>query len=323
MLLIRTRSVAFGATVLATVALGAAGCSSSPAGEPSDEFLAPDTQAQVLQNVQALNYPFESDPSYSIRIANLQTRLINECVARSGVAPPHVQDLPLDVTAITPSQSRLWLLPGDDYGVGAALSDPAVVAQLGDDSVGVGGGEAPADPDAYDSAVYGAEDERIDFPIDGGGTASVPVGGCFGEATRTMYGVDDAADYERAYYEIPNIRDVMTTLLADGDVRDGVSAWSSCMKDDGRDYDSPDDLYNTMNSWVTGVMEGSVLVSTIEQDESDLAAADLACRTSSGLGSTLASVFLHLSASEISGNEGVVQEYRSMIEHAQALLVTS
>jgi len=164
------------------------------------------------------------------------------------------------VAAITPSRSRLWLLPGEDYGVAVALSDPSVVAQLGTEDAGGGGSAADIpDPEAYDKAVHGSGGERIEFPIEGGGSASVPVGGCFREATKAMYGVDSAADYERAHYAVPNIREVMTTLLADNGVRAGASTWSSCMRDAGYRANGLDDLYSIMNTWVSGVVGGSRL----------------------------------------------------------------
>lgn len=323
MLLGPSRLVVPGALALVAVALGTTGCSPSVKTEPSDDYLSTATQAQVLQSVQALNYPYESDPSYSIRMANLQTRLINDCVAKQGVVPPKVADLPLDIAAVTPAESRLWLLPGDDYGVAVALADPSVVAQLGsEEGLEPEAGAGIPDPDAYDKAVYGSSDDRIEFPLEGGGSASVPVGGCFGEATKTMYGVTDAADYERAYYAIPNIREVMTALRADDQVRAGISAWSSCMKDAGHDVGSPDDLYGAMNTWISGVVGGTMLVSTVEDQEHDLASVDRGCRTSSGLGTALSSRFLQLAESEIRGSEGAVQEYRTMIEHAQSLLAT-
>lgn len=306
--------------VIALAAMGAVGCSAPTATGASDDYLSAPVRARVVQSVQALDYPFEQDPSYAVRIANLQTRLINECVARQGVVPPKVADLPLDTAAVTPAQSRLWLLPGDDYGVAVALSDPSVVAQLGTDG-GVGGGSASdiPDPKAYDEAVYGSSQDRIEVPLEGGGSVSVPVGGCFGEATETMYGVP-AADYERAYEAVPNSREVMTALLADGGVRAATSAWSSCMKDAGYRADEPDGLYDVMSTWVSGVVSGSMLVSTVRRQEADLARADRDCRTSSGLGTAVSTTFLGLAATEIQGNEGVIQEYRSMVEHAQALI---
>lgn len=300
------------------VALSVAGCSSSPG--PSEDFLEADTAARVVTAVQALDYPFESDPSYAVRVGNLQTRLINECVAAQGIPVPIVGDLPLENASVAVSQSRLWLVPGDDYGVSAALYDPKVLAQLRSTPEPQEAEGTAAEDEAYYQAVYGPEDERIDFPIGDDGTASVPVGGCFGQATETMYGVD-AATYERTYYEIPSMREIMRTLTADDDVRASMSSWSSCMKDSGYRADQPDDLYGVMNDWIAGVVEGVTPVGVVAEAERELASADLACRTESGFGTAVSTRFLELAEAEIAAKEGVVQEYRTMVEHAQSLLV--
>lgn len=316
MLLTKARTAVCAAAVLGV--LGSAGC--SPAPEPSERYLDPDLRSEVLARVQALNFPFDSDPAYAVRIANLQTRLINECVSRHGVVPPRTQELPYTTEVLTPSEPRLWLLPEEDYGVASALSDPEVLAALlRAPSADVPPDGMPPDPEAYDRAVYGPDDERISFPIPGGGTASVPVGGCFGEATEAMYGVP-AADYERTYYAIPNIRDVMTDVLADERVRRSVGAWASCMGEQGVRASGPADLYEAMSRWVEGVVEGSVRVAHVEELEHELARHDRACRTESGLGTEVAEVFLESARAALEGSEGVVLEYRAMIEHAQSVL---
>lgn len=312
----RLRFTAAAAVAAAAVAL--AGCSSPPG--PSTDYLSDATQAHVAELVRALNYPFDSDPTYAVQVGNLQTRLINDCVARQGVVPPAIKPLPLEADSVVPSAARLWLIPGDDYGVSTLLSDPKAVALLHEGDAGNEQGESVVpDPEAYDRAVYGADNERISFPIEGGGTSSVPVGGCFGEATQAMYGVP-AADYERAYYEIPSIRKVMTETLADSAVGRATSAWSSCMGKAGHNVGSPTDLYGEMNRWISGVVEGTSTVTQAEQDEAKLASTDKSCRTSSGLGTAVADRFVALAEAEIAGKEGVVVEYRAMIEHAQSLL---
>ena len=202
------------------------------------------------------------------------------------------------------------------------LADPAVVASL---AAMTGAGETsqpsqPPDPEAYDLAVYGPPDSRITIEIPGVASVSVPVAGCFGEATKTLYGVDDAADYERAYHEVPSIRDVMQELEADGDVRRATSAWSGCMKDAGHDVKVPTDLYGTMSSWLDGVVGGVATVADVRAAETALAEDDIACRTSSGFGTTVAKKFLDLADEKIAGSEGVIQEFRSMAEHAQSVI---
>jgi len=313
-------STVLGIMALAAVVPSIGGCSASPA--PSDDYLQPDVSSRVLQDVQALNYPFESDPSYSVRVANLQTHLINQCVQNQGIVPPVVDDIPFESTAVTPSESRLWLLPSADYGVAAALSDPAVIASLAaaGDGPGSDAEAPPPDPKAYDLAVYGPPDSRISVDIPGVASVTVPVAGCFGEATKSMYGVEDAADYERTYYAIPNVRDVMQALEADSDVRRTVAAWSTCMKAAGYQVTTPSDLYEMMNSWVDGVVNGTQAVSDVRTQETALAQADTACRTSSGFGTTVSQAFLELADQKIAGSEGVIQKYRAMIEHAQSVI---
>lgn len=311
---VRTRTAVLGALV----ALSMAGCAGSPG--PSEEFLAEDVSARVLSAVRALDYPFEDDPAYAVRASNLQTRLINDCVAAQGIPVPSVADLPLEPASVTVSPSRLWLVPGDDYGVSAALYDPTVLAQLrteaeAHDTPGL----AAAETAAYDQAVYGPENERIELPVEDGGTVSIPVGGCFGEATEVMYGVD-AETYERTYAEVPRMQTVLTELTSDDDVRARMSDWSSCMGEAGYRASQPDDLYRVMSDWIAGVVDGTTLVGAVAEAERSLAAADVDCRTQSGFGTVVSERFLEIAEAEIAAKEGVVQEYRTMIEHAQASL---
>lgn len=296
--------------------------SCAPAVEPSGEYLEPEIRDEVLARVRDLNYPFAADPAFSVRIGNLQTRLINECVERQGVVAPDVEPLEVTTDVVVPDDTRLWLLPDQDYGVAAALASPDVVAELraAQDPLDESSSEAAApDPEAYDRAVYGPDDERVTFHLDGGAIVSAPVGGCFGEATEAMYGVP-AADYERAYQEIPQLRVVMDELRADGPVRASLGAWSRCMDDAGFPADDPSSLYAHMSGWVDGVVAGRLAVSSVAEEERRLAEEDQTCRTSSGLGTTLSEKFIELADAEIAGREGVVQEYRAMIEHAQSLI---
>jgi hypothetical protein len=305
-------SVALGAAAVAVLA-------SCSGGTPSDEYLSGDLAAQIQQRIDTLDYPSGQGALAELEEANLQTQLIHDCVVAEGlkVPPPNLVDP--DQGFIAPDNSTIWLTAGSDFGVARQLQDPGVAAYLRKASSQDARSGSSVYPTNYDDVVYGADSDWITIqdPHDDGST-QVSIGGCFGKATEEMYGVP-AETYQRAYYEKPWSNQVLDAAIATKAVRSAAGHWSDCMNDHGYATKDPADMGKYMSRWVEGSLDGSKSIDKITADEHKLAAADKDCKTSSGLGTAVDKAFIAEADKVIKGKEGVITEYRKMVDHALAL----
>ncbi|QDW62203.1 hypothetical protein [Oerskovia sp. KBS0722] len=306
---------------LVAVAAAAAltGCGSSVTS--SNEFRSAELSQEISTALRQLNYPFGEDPAYAIQMANLQSRLIADCVRENGLVMPEPAPEKLEPSRhLVPSEIELWVTAMDDLGTAVALSDPELIAEL----------QAPpsnqepnaiAVPPGYDEIVYGTDDAGwVEFPLDGGGTVQRPIAGCFGKATEAMYGVS-AVEYERAYMEMPKIDAIMAEMRGAESLAPHVQAYSRCMKDAGLGVATPSAIGTLVQPAIEGVVSGEVRLADLQEREEEIARADGACKESSGLGTAAGEHFVDAATKELKEREGVVQEYRSYIENSRTALV--
>jgi hypothetical protein len=295
-----------------------AGCGSG--GTPSDEYLSGDLAAQVKQRIDTLDYPSGQAALAELEEANLQTQLIHDCVVAKGLKVPPAEILGPDQGFIPPDNSTIWLTAGSDFGIARQLQDPTVVSLLRkSDEPEASPTKSTGYPENYDDVVYGSDADWITIQdSDDDGSTQVSVGGCFGKATEEMYGVP-AEDYQRAYYSKPWSKQVLEAAIATKAVRSATGHWSDCMNDHGYATRNPEDMGKYMSRWVDGSLDGSKSIDKITADEQKLAAADKDCKTSSGLGTAVDKAFIAEADKVIKGKEGVITEYRKMVDHALAL----
>jgi len=315
---IALRSVGVAACAIGLLVV-VAGCGSG--GTPSDEFLSGGLAAEIQQRIDTLDYPAGQNNLADMELANLQTQLIHDCVVAEGLKVP-----PADLVGpgqggfLAPDHSTIWLTAGSDFGVARQLQDPRVVALMRRTEQAEAAPTKPTDyPDNYDDVVYGADSDWITFqdPNDDGST-QVSIGGCFGKATEEMYGVS-AETYQRTYYEKPWSEQVLEAATAAKPVRAATGHWSDCMNDHGYATKDPEELGKYMSRWLSGFLDGSMSIDKVTSAERELAAADKDCKTSSGLGTAVDKAFITEADKVIKGKEGVITEYRKMVDHALAL----
>ena len=280
---------------------------------------------EIAQRVEALDFPFAAYPHYGAASSALQTALIDECVAGFGIPVPISEGGASYTGKIGPSWTDLWLLQAGDYGAATLVSDPGFASFAQELSRGAAGANAVSPPSAtedraYMDAVYGDPGEWIEFELPNGMVIQRPVGGCFGEVTKTMYGIDDPAEYERLYFAVPRIQHVIDQTMADRAVQRSVGEWAKCMETFSIAVDTPDSLLRYVSDWINGAAAGSLSGSDVRRMESEMAAADAACRDSSGLAATVGTTFISIADGEISDKESAINRYREMIDHSLQLM---
>lgn len=319
MLLKITRSIVVATLVVAT-AMVASSCTTGGPG-PSGDYQTGDLRAAVDKALRSVNYPYDDDPTYAAQIASLQVGLIRQCVERNGLDLPDQATPPAPPPSLMPSSAALWLQAFDDYGTSRHLSDPNTIRLF----LAAQGAREPGGqmmPDGYDALVYGGDENWVSFPIADGGTVMRPVGGCFGEATERMYGVD-ARTYERTRMELPRIADLMAAVASDETVRAATRAWSRCMADSGYEVKDPAELAAVMDPKVGEALNGSLRIADFQKFEQALAQADRTCKTESGLGTAAGAAFVDAAQEALAGAEGVVIRYREYVDHARAVMSES
>jgi len=276
--------------------------------------------AEINAFLERLDYPGSVSASYWSDTARVHQTLIDQCVARQGITAPAFAVTDTVTLSVAPSWLRLWLLPASDYGISNALAAPGVIEEITRQDDSSQNEPEFVDAKLYDEAVYGGPDDRVDITTADGIVVSAPIGGCFGEATRTLYGVSDAADYERTYLGIPSIRVIQSTIESDRAVQQATKSWSRCMNDKGWKASSLDDLYEYMTGWVGSAKIGSKSLAAIAAQESELAQADMNCRISSSLNDTIRSRFVSIANDELVGKSAIMADYRKMVDNAVSVV---
>lgn len=289
--------------------------------EPSSQYL--DDQglrAKVDQLAARLDFGVRDTSGAALDLEVEHERVVRKCVRSKGVP---IQDPPAPATTSTVlprvTDLELWLARGRALGLGTALSDPARLQQARTAGENDGHQEEGYPPGAED-LVYGKPGRTITVPLSGnwkGGSVTIPVGGCFGEATAQLYGVP-AETFERTRLALPRVDDIIARSTAEQKVADALRDYAPCMRDRGFLVSSPAEILRTLGPMINEVMTAKKQPSDLVRAEQDLLAADAGCKTSTGLGTSFAQAFLEHGDAALKQNEAVIVEYRRMLDHARA-----
>lgn len=98
-----------------------------------------------------------------------------------------------------------------------------------------------AESAAYQAVRFGAEDERRSYSSPLAGGIAMPVGGCIGEAARSVYGsIDSYVAAEGVFYELQGLTGTLSVEVANTDAyENGIDAWAGCMSKAGVPFDDP------------------------------------------------------------------------------------
>ncbi|MFG1995520.1 hypothetical protein ACGFJ7_36655 [Actinoplanes sp. NPDC048988] len=239
MLLRAARFVAAG--IVLTICASACGSHAAPPAGDRSRFTVdsppPATFTPSTDGPAGLTFPvdaYRATASQSLAIENATQILIARCAKQFAVT------VPVQLRAIEPVLSYRHL-----YGV----TDPAEAQRWG---YQVPPGQAPAAPAAAEAepvsrddmtVVSGWPQGRIGDPAHPPADLvrngrKVPVGGCRGEATRTL-----GLRANENPQESPTVRGIADSAShqaqADSRVTGAYQAWSQCMKDRGFNYQSP------------------------------------------------------------------------------------
>lgn len=145
----------------------------------------------------------------------------------------------------------------------------------------------PTTMSAEDAARYeldyvGTEEERVEIIERDGSGASVPGGGCIGEASRAVWG-DIEQELQLRDARGTAQADIWGTTVADEAVLDTLDAWKDCVSQEGYAFDDPEDAFEVaLAAAQAGDFEGERLI----------AVADATCKTESGLDNAVQAAFL-------------------------------
>lgn len=311
------------ATATATAIALVSGCGQDV--KPSNQFLNDQAlRTRVDRMADRFDFSAKQSAGQEVNMEVAHERLLRRCLRQSGV-PIGEPNAHAEVRSVLPQVSKLdlWLSRGETLGLGAALSDPAELQKHRralDKSVGHK--EVPYPPGA-ERLVNGDPPVTVSIPLPGGGGGSVeiPVGGCFGQATKDLYGVP-AEQFERVRMALPRVDDILSQSVADNRVDDLLGSYHVCMQAASLDIESPAFVDEPLFKTAAAVIGGSQQPSAMAKVENEVLAADKKCKSSSGVGSAFAQSFLDHGAKALASTEGVVEEYKKMIDHAQAVVAS-
>lgn len=139
--------------------------------------------------------------------------------------------------------------------------------------------------------------------------ATVPDGGCLGQADAVLAPADGAA--QRAGEELVSTvqSDAWHGALRDPRVLDVFAAWSACMADAGFDYEAPMRANDDPAWWVAD---------TAGPQEIATATADVACKDRTGLIATWSAVEAEYQAELIAEHQAGLDAYRAVLDRQVA-----
>ncbi len=288
----RRRTGLTGAAAVVAIAAFAAPALLAPTDALAPEFAGPDSIAvEAAETVRALGMDAAFGQEHG--------QIAADCVRAAGIdySPRWAQ------APGAPFASSPWLLP---TGAGYGFSDRTANT----------GGRTPA---GWEAAMYGTPRMEVTISIENGGSVTVPVGGCHGQATEALYGVP-AEDYERTYQQVRALPDeAVRAAVQDGPVRDAAGRWSECLADQGWEAGTPDDLDNALASELAAADSDAAAREELVRREAALLEADTRCREQSGLQAAFDQAFVEHGTRLAAANQVALAPYRRMLDHATAV----
>lgn len=257
----------------------------------------------------------EADGSEQELIDRAEAWLVTDCVQDAGVD----YEMP-DPTALGwthsplefPEGAEVWLAKRPTLGIADAVEDPATREELAEREDAP---EPPPPPDGFDEVHRGDPPETISVETHDGATGEIHVGGCAGEAKRQLFGVE-AEEYERTRLEVRQLAVLHQTVSAREEVAAAAQRWSACMRDEGFDLGSPDDLTVPLGQALVPVIERGEDTARLHELEEDLEVADRDCKEDSGLPGVYAAAYVEEAEAALADTEGALVAYRDMRAHA-------
>ena len=158
-----------------------------------------------------------------------------------------------------------------EHGYGGRLAKAAEKARAEDPDVAYFNALSRADRIRYSRALEGMPSDTLSVELPGGGTVEAPASGCATEAKDELYG-----GYE-TWFRVSKTAESLTPLylpdvMADKRFVRALTAWSSCMREAGHDYRSPDLIREELTTLTKGLSDTKAHAVEVE-----LATAEATC----------------------------------------------
>lgn len=250
------------------------------------------------------------------RLEQAHEKLVRECAKRAKVDAPFVA---IDPEAIPPRVEVLTAHGMLDSplktGLARQLEDPVALQRWvssGNDPY-----QEPSAPGLTDAVLYGEKPRYFTTNLPRGGVLQRPISGCFGEATKALYGVD-AEVFERTAIEVTKLSLIADDVAASQEVRDAVDRYSGCMRGAQLSGETPADVYSReLAPVLEKVLAGEEQPEVFGQTEDELAAVDARCKKESRLDVVFAEEFVAEARPRVKQAEGMRLRYADMIAHAK------
>ncbi|MGW7278055.1 hypothetical protein ACWGIV_07035 [Streptomyces sp. NPDC054844] len=130
----------------------------------------------------------------------------------------------------------------------------------------------------YSRALDGDFDDTLTVELPSGGSVRTPRTGCYAKARGQLYG--DYPTWFRARKTVTSLTPLyVPRILRDKRLVTAVTAWSHCMKDSGKPFESPDDIRRQRAGLIKGMSEPQA-----RKAESALAVTEAECARKTSLG---------------------------------------
>lgn len=141
---------------------------------------------------------------------------------------------------------------------------------------------APDEAQRYDLDYFGTDAERVEIIERDGSRASVPGGGCLGDAERAVYG-DIALELRLQDARTSADAEIWGRTLSNGSVTDALSTWKGCVDRGGHQFEDP-----------VAAFAGALAAAQVEDfdGEREIAVLSAQCSADSGLAMAVKAAFL-------------------------------
>ncbi|HET9894332.1 MAG TPA: hypothetical protein VFQ44_05315 [Streptosporangiaceae bacterium] len=222
-----------------------AGCASPPSAGSAMVRLS-GAEIAILTNAGATTFT-------TAEVTNAFDALVQQCMEAQGFVYYYDQLTPAAFTSANlPGVPQAFIPLASRRANGYGFYEQAIQSsQPGSQSTGIGAEEKYADSlkgvqyTKYAAALQGHH--RLTVTLPGGGTGSIPSGGCEGAAEKRLYG--SAAGYVQATSGLSLLFDQLyNTVTSDPAFTAVTSKWSTCMARHDFNYKTPVDLWNSLNT---------------------------------------------------------------------------
>ncbi|MFC7813737.1 hypothetical protein ACFUTR_03610 [Streptomyces sp. NPDC057367] len=266
----RGKATLLAATLLLFLTAGCTGAGSTDDGNRSPRVSA-EAAAAPGDHVRDLTLAEE------VEVDRAEDRLVLQCMRRQGF-----RYWPGPVASVAERRAGGYVVDDVDwarrYGYGRSFDIAAEKARRSHPNITYANALSERERIRYSRALDGDFDDVLTVELPSGGSVRTPREGCYAEASERLYG--DHPAWFRSKKTVTSLTPLyVPKILEDQRLVTAVTAWSQCMRESGRPFESPDEIRRKRDALIRGMSEQNAL-----ESESALAVAEAECAQQTSLG---------------------------------------